>query len=89
MSLRDSKPNLIQKFTNIPATNKTSKFSHYIHWFLLLCSIDATIYNKISAQDWEFLGVFKITSFTLLIWSVVLFFWKHCKQVVKELPKQF
>lgn len=74
MSLIESENKLSLNPTLRPKVNNISRFSPLIHWLLLFCSITAIIYYQTNSPDWEFLEVFKINSFTLLIWSVVLFF---------------
>lgn len=51
-----------------------SKISAPIHWFLLVTCISALIYYQIYLPKWDYLGIFRINGFTLLIWTAVLFF---------------
>lgn len=51
-----------------------SKISSSIYWFLFLTSILCLFYYQRYSPNWEYVGLFKITGFTLLIWTAVLFF---------------
>ncbi|MBZ9628862.1 pesticidal protein Cry28Aa [Psychroflexus sp. CAK1W] len=51
-----------------------SRISSSVHWFLLLASISALIFYQVYSPDWDYLDVFRINGFTLLIWTTVLFF---------------
>ncbi|SDG64339.1 proton-conducting transporter transmembrane domain-containing protein [Psychroflexus sediminis] len=51
-----------------------SRISSKLHWFLLTASILALIFYQVFAPNWEYLDIFRINGFTLLIWTTVLFF---------------
>lgn len=44
------------------------------YWVLLLVNISTLIYYHTYFPSWTFLGIFRITGLTLLIWTTVLFF---------------
>ncbi|NEV93977.1 pesticidal protein Cry28Aa [Psychroflexus sp. YR1-1] len=51
-----------------------SRISSFVHWILFLTSLSALIFYRIYSPDWEYLDIFRINGFTLLIWTTVLFF---------------
>lgn len=51
-----------------------SRIAPTIHWSLLVISLIAMIYYQVYSPKWEYREIFKISGFTLLIWSTVLFF---------------
>lgn len=60
-----------EKNTSIPFV---SRISPPLYWLLLLSSIAALIYHQTFFPSWEFLDLFRINGFTLIIWIAVLFF---------------
>lgn len=50
------------------------RISSVIHWFLLIINILGLIYYQIYSPNWEYSGIFRITGFTLIISTAVLFF---------------
>lgn len=71
----------MDNYTTVDQPNHTSnaipflpKISSTIHWVLLIASIIALLYYQIVSPNLEYSGIFRINSFTLLIWTTVLFF---------------
>lgn len=66
-----------------------SRISSPIHWILLMASILGLIYYQVYSPNWEYLGIFRINGFTLLVWTTVLFFSSIVSSYSKNYLKGF